>query len=85
MRTIFKSELIRLHFLQSMLRSRRLSIGGPKEPEEMDAGKSPEIMVTTPIGAIVKNISSLPSDVQKTKKLSFDECMNISKGHQILT
>ena len=38
----------------------------------------------TPSGAIVKQISSLPSDVHKTKKLSFDEYMNISKGHQIL-
>ena len=37
----------------------------------------------TPSGAIVKQISSLPSDVHKTKKLSFDEYMNISKGHQI--
>ena len=40
--------------------------------------------ICTPSGAIVKQISSLPSDVHKTKKLSFDEYMNISKGHQIL-
>ena len=38
----------------------------------------------TPSGALAKQISSLPSDVHKTKKLSFDEYMNISKGHQIL-
>ena len=39
----------------------------------------------TPIGSILRKISKLPSDGQKTKKLGINGHINISKGHQILT
>ena len=37
----------------------------------------------TPIGSILRKISKLPSDGQKTKKLGINGHINISKGHQI--
>ena len=61
-------------------------VGAPEE-EKVYVNMLPKwyaLVIYTPSGAIVKQISSLPSDVHKTKKLSFDEYMNISKGHQIL-
>ena len=39
----------------------------------------------TLIGSILRKISKLPSDGQKTKKLGINGHINISKGHQILT
>ena len=41
--------------------------------------------VYTLIGSILRKISKLPSDGQKTKKLGINGHINISKGHQILT
>ena len=41
--------------------------------------------VNTLIGSILRKISKLPSDGQKTKKLGINGHINISKGHQILT
>ena len=42
-----------------------------------------EKQVVTPIGSILRKISKLPSDGQKTKKLGMNGHINISKGHQI--
>ena len=41
--------------------------------------------LATLIGSILRKISKLPSDGQKTKKLGINGHINISKGHQILT
>ena len=43
-------------------------------------GKS---LAYTPSGAILRQISKLPSKGQKTKKLGINGHINISKGHQI--
>ena len=45
----------------------------------------PCAMASTLIGSILRKISKLPSDGQKTKKLGINGHINISKGHQILT
>ena len=59
-------------------KARLLKVFGPKPEQDVTLA-----MGLTLIGSILRKISSLPSDVQKTKKLRINGHINISKGHQI--